>query len=456
MASDGPNKDAPNLEPVAPKAVNSQNPAAANLVVNSAMVQATEEPQTKSAEPTATVSTTAANVPVAAAISNIAGIQANVKLQYAAINMNPKVILGEGSFKRILQISPELAVGVARETGARSFEMLTKECQHLKFLATAELPAVAIHGDVFDIDGKGKYAVLMEAIPKHTFVDAKDPKTIKTILPSVLLGVDIPTGEAWFFKKKQIEANIAQNLTQPSALEVAKAKAGFLFKQLEDIRAKLEKNNIIIVDLQLLIDPKGSIKIIDPLDVLKIDSKPDSYLTLDGKAVEHNASFNRSIRDARQMLIEMINFCKAVATTADDKVLKSLITPLLDTGASAALDGARPISGGIAKMPSRLFSGMDSKAGGPRLGAIEEHSDPDVAPKHTFSAGPRGGGYKPSSRAGLVFSQMPAAIPLPATTTAAPSTANPNTPNQSASAKDNDAKPPAPPDTNKGSSPSHP
>jgi hypothetical protein len=469
MASDGPagNKDAPvTLQTGAPKTVDTPNPSAANVVVSGAMPQATEEAQQKSAQPASMGSATAANVnaPTPAVSSTFASVQEIAKSQFTALNMNPKAILGEGSFKRILQLSSEFAVGVARETGTKSLAMLTKECQYLKFLSQAELPAIAIHGDVFDINGKEKYAVLMEAIPKHTFVDAKDPKTIKTILPSVLLGVDIPPGEAWFFKKDQIEKNITQNLSQPAALELAKNKAAFLYKQLEDIRAKLEKHKIIIVDLQLLIDPNGVVKIIDPLEIMKLSPKADSYLTLDGGAVEQNASFNRSIRDTRQMLLEMIRFCQVVSTTSDIKKLKSLITPLLDTGSAAALDGERPASSaGISNLPSRYFSGVDSKAGGSRLGAIAEYGDPDAAPKapKSLSSAPttRGGGYKPSSRAGggLVFSRMPAPIPLPASTTASatPATpvADPNASSQSAAAKESDVKPPTPPDKNKGSSP---
>lgn len=462
MASSGPpgNNTPVTLQTGVPKTVDIPNPSDANVLVSSGMPQATEQPQIKGAEPASVgLAAAAVNVPAAAVDPNFASAQQSAKSRYDALNKDATAILGEGSFKRIIQLSPDLAVGVAREPGAKSLDMLRKECQYLKFLAKAELPTIAIHGDVFDINGKGKYAVLMEAIPKHTFVDAKDPKTIKTILPSVLLGVDIPQGEAWFFKKPQIEKSIAQNLAAPTAPDIARAKAASLHKQLEDIRAKLELNNIIIVDLQLLIDPKGGVKIIDPLEVMKIGPKADSYLTLDGAAVEPNANFNRSIRDTRQMLLEMIKFCQMVATTSDDKKLKSLITPLLDTGSAAALDGDR--SAGMSNLPSRFFSGLDSKAAGSRLGAIAEENGPETASKarKAPSSGPRGGGYRPSSRAGggLVFSQMPPAIPLPVTT-AAPETpvANPNTPNQSAAAKESDAKPPIPPVTNKGPSSASP
>ncbi|MCS5709896.1 hypothetical protein [Candidatus Berkiella aquae] len=451
MAAEGPppaKNDAPVTLQTGAKMPEAPNPTGATLSVAPSMPPpTTEQAQIKGNEPPVASMTVAMGGPQASTTVDFTSIQETVKAQYTALSMNPKGILGEGSFKRIIQVTPDLAVAVVKEAGPKSLAMLKSECENLTLLSKAGLPALTVHGNIFDINGKDKYAVLMEAIPNHTFVDAKDPKTIKTTLPSVLLGVEMPSNEAWFFKKTQIEKNIAQNLANPTAVAAAKDKAGLLYRQLEDIRAKLEKNEIVIVDLQLLIDSRGMIKIIDPLEVMKLGAKPGTYLTLDGKPADTGPQFERSMLSTRQMLMDMIKFCHTVSVTTNPLKLQALITPLLETGSAPSFDDELPAPSSLkGKMPPSLFqSSHHSRVGGPG--------------SHASAAG---GGYRPSSRAGLHFSSMPPPIPLPVSVTAANTPQQNAAPNQSqtatgtrVAAKDADNKPPIPPPS-KGSPPPSP
>lgn len=431
-----------------------------------------QEVQTKGSTPSPLASVSSTDLTIA--------MQERAKAQYNAISM--QLAMGQGEFKLILPFLPEIAVAVTKrrapeEEMGKLKQMFDSECAQLHFLSSKGLPALRIHGNVFIIDRNKsgiKYAMLMDAIPKHTFIDAKDPATIKTFLPSILLDVEIPRGEAWYMKRALIEEQIQKKLLDPGVIDIAKKKAALLQQQLKEISAILDKENIHIVDLQLLVDERGKITIIDPLDVVSPTATKGVYRSvINGESIS-NPDFTKKIQGTKEMLTAMISFCTTVATTTNPKELKSLITPSLDPSVMAGntLEGPSPYPSTMVSRARPMGMGYESKSGHMALGTIDE-VDPDfstaVVPRPTklgLGAGkpplvPRRppssepGQYRPSSRAqSVVFSPMPPAIPLPTNATTDALKKDP-TPTQSATkdtsdpstttvAKDPKDKPPDP------------
>ncbi|MBN9288024.1 MAG: hypothetical protein BGO43_00760 [Gammaproteobacteria bacterium 39-13] len=397
-----------------------------------------EETQTKSSEPpVSSIRAFGGSGPTGSvsAEPTIEQIQAQAKTQYSAISL--QLPMGQGEFKQILPFLPKIAVAVTKKRAledemTREKTMLDRECAQLRFLSNLHLPALRVHGDPFvinsDSSGRIKYGVLMDAIPKHTFIDTKDPATLNTFLPSILLNVEIPRGEAWYMKRAQIETAIARNLSNPTALEQAKGKAKALLIQLEQIAGILKANNIAIVDLQLTVEPDGKITIIDPLDVVR-PLPSNKYKSMITQEIIDNSDFTRKVVETQAMMDRMIKYCNDVIK-ANPKELPTLITPILgsSSGMSVRVDPAMR---------------HESKSGHLSLGTIDEGDAPDAP-----SSGPSrsGAGYRPSSRAtSIVFSQMPAPAPLPSTATSAPKKGLEST----VKPKDPKGKPPEDPSGNK-------
>lgn len=389
-----------------------------------------DEAQMKGSSPSPLSVTTGAigapNVSVGSSgpVNPVIAMQEQAKAQYNAISL--KLPLGQGEFKNILAFTPEVAVAVSKkrapvEEMVKIKQMLDSECTQLRLLASKGLPALRIHGDVFIIDTNKsgiKYGMLMEAIPKHTLIDGKDPATIKTFLPSILLDVDIPRGEAWYMKKTQIEEQIQKKVSSPEALGAAQKKAAFMLAQLKQISDILRHEKINIVDLQILVDERGKITIIDPLDVVSPTATKGTYKSLVNGEEISNPDFVKKIHATDEMLSAMMSFCNQVVS-ASPKELPKLITPSLAPSAMAS-DGFEGPTMMASSRAKPMAMGYDSKSGHMGLGAINEDDDPDLSAAATpmrfkptigshrsaSSQAQTPSGYRPSSRA-MVFSKMP-------------------------------------------------
>jgi len=373
-----------------------------------------------------------------------AELQALAKKNFATITAS-QLPLGQGNFKRVYRLTDKVAIASSIHKTDSAQKPFEEECVRLKTLAAMGLPALPVYSDVFDIDGRP--AFLVEAIPDHTFIDGKDPKTnISTVLPSMLLNVKIPATEAWFRYKDKIISEVKQKLSDPKALSDAQKKAGILLQQLDGIVKTLEANDAIIVDLQLVVDPSGKITIIDPLDIVRQGKQLGEFTTLDGKPIEKNDSFTQSLNNTYGMLKDMRAFCRNImASQEPQKQLSSLLnigasaqmhdpefTPLGAKSSLGSTHRPNPLSSYDSKAATVSHDNFGATAAGPRrplgLGLGIGRSKPITPPA------PQSGTWKKpglSSRA-MVFSKMPDAIPLHPTGTDADK--NP-TANQSASAK---------------------
>lgn len=265
-----------------------------------------------------------------AGVLSASDLQALAQTGYAT-KYNLRIALGQGELKKILPFENGLALAVTLNGGSKPKEQLEKELNNLIFLKSLGFPAVQTVSKVFQINDKSAY--VMEAIPEHTFFDGKNPGTIKTILPATLINVKIPNNEAWIFKKSEIEADIAQKLADPTSPTTAKTKAEKLYIQLQQIQKLLntpdkEGKYLTIVDLQLLVDKAGNITIIDPLEVLKRDSK-GQYFKLNNEKTQTTPEFEASIERARGLLADMQSYCLKIIKTSDPNELIDLITPTL-------------------------------------------------------------------------------------------------------------------------------
>lgn len=348
-------------------------------------------------------------------------LQALAKAQYAT-KYNLQLALGQGSFKRVLPFEAGLALAVSLEEGPKAKAMLEEECENLRFLRGAGFPAIGVASDVFQINAKGKFAVVMEAVPDHTFIDGKDPGTMTTLLPSILLDVKIPSGEAWIFKLPAIKAEIAKKIGNPGSLALAQEKAAKLYAQLEQIETLLKTpredgKSITIVDLQLLVDRAGNIRIIDPLEILKYDSKENAYFKLTGEKIDTNENFTASIERAQGVLAQMKSYCRAVVRTKEPGQLRALVTPAIGPGASAIASASdaydpefAPAGGaGPSSRPRPVVFGPSALASLSAAGSAGK-----LPPRPPAKAGPSSKPPHPGVRpASMVFSAMPPSPPLP-------------------------------------------
>lgn len=239
--------------------------------------------------------------------------------KHAPIGLKP----ASGEFSAIYPLSEGL--GVKWNKGADMDGELEREVCLLQFLEEHGIPAVKVHGEVFQI--LGRYAVIMNWLVNGKLLEAKNSENAKFMLVATLLEIDIPTGEAWALQFDRIKSEIEKKiLSDDFVFPDFQKRAAALSEQFGIINTQLKNNSLAIGDMQLLMTQDGKVCVIDPLDVLKVISSVGYIKASDLQLIEPvsirakkqkiNEAYARIVRDSFEMLSQLENHSKVISSLA--------------------------------------------------------------------------------------------------------------------------------------------
>lgn len=227
---------------------------------------------------------------------------------------------------------------------------LAREAALLQHLNTHDIPAIKTYGGVFQINGRD--AVVMDWIDGAKLIDAKSPENAKLILYSVLLGINIPTGEAWAMHYNDVQAEVTAKTLDPDFdLERLQMRSAQFADQFALLSQNLNTKKLAIGDLQILISSMNGIhvRVIDPLDVLQV-SKTDYYLKpTDLAPIEPqpdtettrrkliNAEYVSIIEQGNKMIAAMLVECKLLSQVNKENLTAHILKALDPTQQSQTL-----------------------------------------------------------------------------------------------------------------------
>ncbi len=249
-----------------------------------------------------------------------------------------------GQFKQIMPLSdPSKAVAVVRASGGEQAKHdLEHEAKLLNILRENGFPALQTFDGVFEV-AKGKYGLVMEYVQNANLIDSKAPDMMKVLLPALMMGVAIDTGkEAWAMQVPTITQKVMSSLKQKNP-EQLKAFAENLGNQIKQLMQTMKEKSLVIADLQMLIDAKGKITIIDPLDVLRVVERKPPEKGLDFVDVvnpnkPNTKQFINSLYDSMGMLEDIAKTCDAIVKAKNEnlpQVIGALMTSVRPKVASA-------------------------------------------------------------------------------------------------------------------------
>lgn len=273
-----------------------------------------------------------------------------------------------GQFKRIepFRDIPGFAVAIANNPGEDSKVKLEQECELLGTLAQNNLPAIKTYGDVFEIS-KDRFGVLMDWVPNATLLDGKDPDAINVILPYLLLGEEIPSGEArvLYLPRGKLESKINDKISREEIGQM-RDRAAKLSDEFSELINTLKKNNVVVGDLQLLISDKDEIFIIDPIDVLyRTKDRRDTQVcklhdAINGREVK-SIDFEESIRKSEKMLKDSKKWLKKLSQLEDTEEFKAqFLSPLIEKKRRAFLIYDPPTTGSTLENRAKLKTSSES------------------------------------------------------------------------------------------------
>lgn len=341
-------------------------------------------------------------------------LQQQAKLEYSSLVHKKGAV---GQFKQIVPMTDDIAVAVVRASaGIQAKNDLEHEVALLKVLKEHGFPALQTYGDVFEI-ADGKHAVVMDWVPNANLIDGKAPEMINYLLPALMFGVPINTGdEAWAIKLPQISRGIVQAAAQSDPKQVQRFAMN-LSEEIARLLEVIDKQKLVVADLQILIDPKGKLTIIDPLDVLRVVPKKPPVQGFDlvdimDPSKPNSDSFVKSLFKSMEMLENMKKICDRVAANAESKpALQALVKEMMSARPSRGYSSA-PVSPVMprANVVRKTKSEPSSPTGGSRPVSPSKPEVTQPRPKRLIQLDPK---------------KRPASITPAATASAAASSASP-------------------------------
>lgn len=234
----------------------------------------------------------------------------------------------QGQFKKVVPISNNLCVAIVPKS-FDSQQQITEELNHLNELRKNGLPGIQTKGGLFEVSPKHD-AFIMKFVPNSTLFDAKFPENANKLILPVLMGLSVPSGkENWIPGFTKVMGEVKElHKNQTYDAKSIKENAKILEHQVSAILEKMEKNQIMIGDLQLLVGGNPpSINIIDPLDVLHV-TLPKSpgeapifqkrnYASGELESTEISDGYKLQLRQAHELLINLKKTCEDIANTPD-------------------------------------------------------------------------------------------------------------------------------------------
>ncbi|MGE3318694.1 MAG: hypothetical protein AB7I18_05305 [Candidatus Berkiella sp.] len=342
-----------------------------------------------------------------------------------------------GQFKSVIPISEGLAVAVVRASaGETAKEQLAHETHLLNILRENGFPALNTYGDIFEITA-GHPAVMMEYIPNASLLDGKSIDMVKYMIPAMALGVSINTGdEAWAMKLPSILRQM-QAACFTSNLDTVKAFAEKLQSEVTNLMKTVQEKMMMIGDLQILVDPKGKITIIDPLDVLKVVPKNNGqgvdFVDMVNPNKPNTQQFINSLFKSMEMLESVGKICEQIKSAKSAQELQQTVARIANPRGGFIPSSAPPSPvmqrRATVKDPRQTKSAPGTPTESPP-GSLREQSDdrrpPAVTPAQMTS---RRANTEPTKRSNAPQTTPPNR-PTSKATTVTDTTTPPTTPNK--------------------------
>ncbi|MGE4349307.1 MAG: hypothetical protein AB7D28_06050 [Candidatus Berkiella sp.] len=204
--------------------------------------------------------------------------------------------------------------------------IVRNEREYLKYLSEKNYPVVTVYGNAFVVEQKSeqpRLAMLMQYIP-GVFIEAKTEASLNILILAALLG--IPTRayqEAWLaLNQNHLAASIIQAMNDPQNFSQLQEKANILAKNFQTLIQKMEQDEIMICDLQMIISKDGKLTIIDPLDIVK-SSNSKSLFNHDQASTPDLVQF---LQQTKNWLNNALDFCNTIAQSSTSVDLHSFVS----------------------------------------------------------------------------------------------------------------------------------
>jgi len=270
-----------------------------------------------------------------------------------------------GQFKQIIPTQENIAVAVVKAAqGETAKAQLEHEAFLLNFLRENDFPAIQTYGNVFEV-APGRHALMMDYIENTTLLDGKSINNLRYSVPGMVLGIPVKTGdEAWAMQLPAIMRSI-DKAASTCDLEQAKAFANTLGEQVAQLMKTVKEKMLMVGDLQILVDPKGKITIIDPLDVLRVVPKPNGqgvdFVDVVDPTKKNSALFVNSLFTSMDMLETVKNMCEEMGKATDNVELRNIVQTMMNPNPQLSLKNPLSVSA-----PPSPELGRRSNANDPR------------------------------------------------------------------------------------------
>ncbi len=255
-----------------------------------------------------------------------ASLQIMVKEQFAKIKSQPYEM---GTCKRVFKLENDIGLAVTHSNSLMESDLIHDELLYLAYLKEHGYPVVDTHGAVFAVEGEGnktRYGFLMDYIPQSVFIETKSPALLKAQIFAALLGIPTQASEGWWaLNHAKLFTTIASKMNNPETFAKLQLSATQLFNNFHHLIEKLKNENLAIADLQIMLSSDGSLTIIDPLDVVKIDMEARKIVSVLHPEKPPAAGFEKFLMRTNDWLNSGLQITATIAKAPNADNLKSYV-----------------------------------------------------------------------------------------------------------------------------------
>lgn len=255
---------------------------------------------------------------------DVAATQESVRSDYDKIKLTP---YEAGTCKRVFKLPNNLGLAVTHGHSMMEKDLIFNEEIYLAYLKEHQYPIVNVHGSVFAVEGAEKdahYGYLMDYIPNAVFIEVKSPALLKTQIFAALLAIPTKPSEGWWgLNFSKVNSAIAAKIDNVVLYNHLKQNAATLLSNFTNLIEKLERDSIAIADLQIMLGSDGSLTIIDPLDVVKLDPVNKKITSIAHPDREPAAGFRLFLMKTHEWLAAAQKTCHTIANASTPAHLKS-------------------------------------------------------------------------------------------------------------------------------------
>ncbi|MGE3318693.1 MAG: hypothetical protein AB7I18_05300 [Candidatus Berkiella sp.] len=233
-----------------------------------------------------------------------------------------------GTCKRVFRLPNNIALAVTHGSAGMEKDLIFNEQIYLNYLKEQGYPVVSMRGQVFAVEEEGKairYGYLMDYIPDAVFIETKSPALLKAQIYAALLGIPTHPSEGWWgINHSRIFNVISTMLQDPETFKEVQISAATLVQNYKNLIAKLRKDSLAISDLQMMLSKDGTLTIIDPLDVVRVDPKNNQLISIADPTRPPDAGFRDFLLRTNDWLNEGFKIAHTITSAANPEHLQTL------------------------------------------------------------------------------------------------------------------------------------